>query len=83
MVRYYCDRCGKQIARNYVADRLRGTIRNQGKLDDHPLTFEVIAGIGAGNANGGHVCLRCLADGITAVVANDGSYNDPMNGTEG
>lgn len=78
MVRYYCDICGNQISRNYISDRLKATFGERRGDVTKVLNFEVIAGIGYGNANGGHVCCKCLVNAVISAGNNDPHYNDPM-----
>ena len=52
MIKMYCDLCGKEIFRNYVATRYKP------RLDD--ICLEVMATKHFGISNQGHLCLECL-----------------------
>lgn len=67
MVKYCCDICGKEIARDYVSERLKEYIR-PGDLD-RTINIELIVGIGmtakaTGVWNCGNICKKCLQDAV-------------------
>jgi len=53
MIKRYCDVCGKEVERNYVAQRLR---QEMGRV-----VVEVMVAID-GIWNKGEICLGCLTD---------------------
>lgn len=67
-IRRYCDVCHAEIGRNYVHDRLKGTVRRAG--DGVPATqIEVMLGTN-GAWNGGDLCKACLAAALTQLLAD-------------
>lgn len=59
MMKAYCDKCGKEVKRDYAGDRLKRRLAKEGVT----IQIEVIAGVN-GTWNKGDVCLDCLLDAI-------------------
>jgi hypothetical protein len=58
MVKYYCDRCGKETTENKVSQRLTTTIQNP---KGGTIELSIILGIN-GVWNNGVICMDCLRE---------------------
>lgn len=87
MIRYFCDCCGKETARNYVDTRLRGERRIGGSPSGVAprVIFEVI--LGAQDAkydktwNHGTMCRHCLSALLNtlAIDLDRNNYDETMD----
>jgi hypothetical protein len=55
MIKYFCDVCGEETKRNYVATRLKPEL----VYDSGKVVCEVVVAIN-GTWNGGVICRECL-----------------------
>jgi len=76
MIRRFCDACGKEIAKNYVSDRLTAerTFKNDGKK----VVVKVEVMVGTDNVtNKGDICRDCVIDTVNMADTRP-QYADPI-----
>ena len=64
-IRRYCDICAEPMTRNYVSDRIRGTV----VIGDARVMVEVMAGHPRWNA--GDLCKYCLHRVVEIAIAEE------------
>lgn len=72
-IKYFCDCCDREIARNYVSPRLAG----HGWVNDRKVKLELHVGTGEHAMNFGHLCLHCLRLALTDLFLTE--VNRSMN----
>lgn len=62
-IKRYCDACGSEVQRNYVADRLKGDSHTSGPEGSIRVMVELTLGIN-GTWNRGEFCGMCALDAV-------------------
>lgn len=69
MTKHFCDVCEKELDRNFVSKRLKGSKHFTGPDKKTCIVnVEVMFGVGVGNTNGGEVCLDCMREAMNYIA---------------